>query len=117
MRRQSPPILNWCLPRVHEKPSVRLKLVFQLTNGQSLHSPTLENPEKLKEGNSPEQRNAGIDAGNAEVLHDVTGVCAAPPFIHYEIQRSGLIWQRIKRAEDLRRERMDQVRRQLVPWI
>src|SRR5215471_21730454 len=50
MRRQSPPILNWCLPRVHEKPSVILKLVFQLTNGQSLHSPTLESPEIWKNG-------------------------------------------------------------------
>src|SRR5713226_56852 len=50
MRRNSPPSLRACLPRVQENPSLTLKLVFQLTNGQSLHSPTLEKPEIWKNG-------------------------------------------------------------------
>ena len=50
MRLYSPPNLIACAPLFQEKPSVRLKLVFQFTNGQSLHSPTLEKPEIWKKG-------------------------------------------------------------------
>src|SRR5216683_2884476 len=50
MRRNPPPSLMECLPRVQEKPSLTLKLVFQFTNGQSLHSPTLEKPAIWKNG-------------------------------------------------------------------